>query len=62
MTVKDSHSISSSDTFKSRKLVQTLSSYVYILIFIYLSSETGKAFKVACVVDIKLFFYGLILL
>ena len=39
MTVKDSHSLSSSGTFKPQK-----SPYVLILVFIYLSSQTGKAF------------------
>ena len=36
MTAKDLRSISSSGTFKSRKLVWTLSKYVLILVFIYL--------------------------
>ena len=43
MTVKDFHSTSSPGTFKPRKVVKTLSQYGPILIFIYLSSWTGKA-------------------
>ena len=42
MTVKGSHSISYSGTFKPRKLVQTLSPYVIVLVFIYVSSYTDK--------------------
>ena len=38
MTVKDSHSISSSGTFKPRKLVKALLPYVLILVLIYVSS------------------------
>ena len=45
MTVKYSHSISSSSTFKPQKLVWTLSPYVPILVFIYVSSLTDKAFN-----------------
>ena len=62
MTVKGSHYISSSDTFKSRKLVWILSPHVLILILIYLSTYTGKAFtsvffKSSILVQIALYIY-----
>ena len=41
MTVKDSHSTSFCGTFKSQKLVKTVSPYVLILVFIY----HGKTFN-----------------
>ena len=44
MIVKDSYSASSSGIFKLRKLIYTLPSFVLILVFIYLSSKTGKVY------------------
>ena len=38
MTVKYLHSTSASGTFKPQKLVQALSPYVLILVFIYVAS------------------------
>ena len=45
MIVKDSHTTPSSGTFKPRKLGYMLSQYVLILVFLYLSSSTSKAFN-----------------
>ena len=45
MTVKYLHSTSSSGTFKPQKLVQALSPYVLILVFIYVASQIGIAFN-----------------
>ena len=45
MTVTDSHSISSSGTFKPQNLVKFLLPYVFILFFKYLSSKAGKSFN-----------------
>ena len=45
MTLKHLHSTSSFGIVKPRKLVETLSPYVPILVFIYQLSETGKAFN-----------------
>ena len=51
MILKDPHSTLSSNTFKPQKVVSTLLIYVLILIFIYLSSKTGKVFN-------SVFFYS----
>ena len=42
MVKNDLHSTPSSDIFKPRKLIQTLSPYALILVFTYLISSTGK--------------------
>ena len=64
LTVKDLYIIDcilSSDTFNSQTVVQNLLKYVLILVFIFLSSQTGKAcnsifFKFSILVEIPLCF------
>ena len=45
MIIKDSHSPSSSGTFKSGRLKLIRLKLVPLLLFIYLSSQTGEAFN-----------------